>query len=268
MASVDPDDENIDGVKEEDLWRVEYLANEMRESFQAVQQELGIKVPDETLMEAHEAWRNRAIRMAELGELLMATPKPVGGVSTSLFNLIPGLHFNVDSGYMNKAMDITIQELKKRVANTEGILPEGTPKLMNLMGTDTLPWIVKMFEDNGVRYQHPMFMPKQAAPPSYDDPFMATAEAHIRGGNDTGSEFAHICRDLKLWGADGMVFGFYDFDRYLGGHQRLLARMVEERTGIPTFYVEGNAWEDRDYTPEALRTKIESICEILKMRKR
>jgi hypothetical protein len=267
MAFVDEDDKNMDGVKETDLWRVEYLANEMRESFEAVQKEIGIKVKDETLMEAHEAWRTRAMKMAELNQLLMASPKPVGGVSTSMFSLVPGLHFNVGSDYMDKALDVLIKELKQRVAKKVGILPENAPKLMYLMGTDSLPWIVKMFEDNGVRYEHPMFMPRQAAPPTYEDPFMATAEAQIRGGSDTGSELAHICRDLKLWGADGMVFGFYDFDRYLGGHQRLLARMVEERTGVPTFYIEGNAWEDRDYTPEALRTKIESICEILKMRK-
>jgi len=47
----------------------------------------------------------------------------------------------------------------------------------------------------------------------------------------------------------------------------LLARIVEEKTGLPAFYVEGDFWEDRDYSREALRTRIESISEILKMRK-
>jgi hypothetical protein len=64
-----------------------------------------------------------------------------------------------------------------------------------------------------------------------------------------------------------MLFGFFDFDRWLGSDDRLLATMVEEKTGIPSFYVEGDFWEDRDYSQEALRTRIESICEILKMRK-
>jgi hypothetical protein len=43
--------------------------------------------------------------------------------------------------------------------------------------------------------------------------------------------------------------------------------MVEEKTKLPVFYVEGDFWEDRDYSREALRTRIESICEIIKMRK-
>ena len=73
--------------------------------------------------------------------------------------------------------------------------------------------------------------------------------------------------DLEKYKADGMVFGFYDFDRWLGGHHRLLAKIVEDKTGLPTFYIEGNSWDDRDYSAEALRTRIESICEIMKMRK-
>ena len=64
-----------------------------------------------------------------------------------------------------------------------------------------------------------------------------------------------------------MLFGLFDFDRWLGPHQRILAKIIEEKAKIPSFYVEGDYWEDRDYSQEALRTRIESICEIMKMRK-
>jgi hypothetical protein len=43
--------------------------------------------------------------------------------------------------------------------------------------------------------------------------------------------------------------------------------MVEEKTKLPIVYLEGDNWDDRDYSLEALRTRIESICEIMKMRK-
>ena len=39
--------------EEPDPWRVEYLASEMRESFHAVQKEIGVNVPDEKLQESH-----------------------------------------------------------------------------------------------------------------------------------------------------------------------------------------------------------------------
>jgi hypothetical protein len=64
-----------------------------------------------------------------------------------------------------------------------------------------------------------------------------------------------------------MIFGFIDFDRFLGRDHKLMAKIVHEKTGLPVFYIEGDIWDDRDYSPEALRTRIESICEIIKMRK-
>ena len=96
-----------------------------------------------------------------------------------------------------------------------------------------------------------------------------TAETWLRMGPNCniGYEAEQIREKVETYGADGMVFGFFDFDRWLGGSHRLLARMVEEKCGLPTFYIEGDTWEDRDYSPEALRTRIESICEVIKMRK-
>ena len=98
---------------------------------------------------------------------------------------------------------------------------------------------------------------------------MVAAEFWLKKGNraNVGYEAEQLCEKLQTYGIDGMVFGFFDFDRWLGSHHRLLTRMVEEKTKLPVFYVEGDIYEDRDYSPEALRTRIESICEIMKMRK-
>ena len=76
-----------------------------------------------------------------------------------------------------------------------------------------------------------------------------------------------LCESMETYGADGFVFGFFDFDRWLGSDHRLLAKLVEEKIHKPTFYIEGDLWDDRDYSQEALRTRIESIAEIVKMRK-
>jgi benzoyl-CoA reductase/2-hydroxyglutaryl-CoA dehydratase subunit BcrC/BadD/HgdB len=98
---------------------------------------------------------------------------------------------------------------------------------------------------------------------------MAAAEGWLRmsSGVNPGYHAEQICEKMEAHKVDGMVMGFLDFDRWLGSSHRLLARMVEEKTKLPTFYIEGDGWEDRDYGMESLRTRIESICEILKMRK-
>jgi benzoyl-CoA reductase/2-hydroxyglutaryl-CoA dehydratase subunit BcrC/BadD/HgdB len=253
--------------QEPEPWRVEYLAGEMKESFHAVQKELGISVSDEQLYEADTIMKNYAVKLAKVAGFLASDPQPVGGVSTELFSFAVVLPFNTGLEYMDKALNILIKELEQRVANKEGILPEGAPKLMAWTAPAGVPWVVKTFEENGVRFQRPMSHRRRPAEQKTRDPFIITAEDHLRGGNNTGSEALQVLEDLKNYQADGMVFGFYDFDRWLGGHHRLLARIVEEKTGLPTFYIEGNSWDDRDYSAEALRTRIESICEIMKMRK-
>jgi hypothetical protein len=72
---------------------------------------------------------------------------------------------------------------------------------------------------------------------------------------------------MATYGIDGLIFGFFDFDRWVGSDNKLLAKLVEAKTHKPTFHIEGDLWDDRDYNQEALRTRIESICEILKMRR-
>jgi benzoyl-CoA reductase/2-hydroxyglutaryl-CoA dehydratase subunit BcrC/BadD/HgdB len=98
---------------------------------------------------------------------------------------------------------------------------------------------------------------------------MAAAEGWLRtsGMVNPGYQAEQICEKMAALKVDGMVMGLMDFDRWLGSDHRLLARMIEERTGLPVFYIEGDNWDDRDYSQEALRTRIESICEIIKMRK-
>ena len=146
------------------------------------------------------------------------------------------------------------------------------PKLIFYVLPFSNPWIIKIFEQNGVGVPLSVFKllaGRELRPPSFEDPYMAAAENWFRRGKtvNIGYEVEQICEKLKTYGADGMVFGFFDFDRWWGSHHRLMARMVEEKTNLPVFYIEGDIWEDRDYSPEALRTRIESICEIVKMRK-
>jgi benzoyl-CoA reductase/2-hydroxyglutaryl-CoA dehydratase subunit BcrC/BadD/HgdB len=266
-----PHDQPLGTVEDEVAWRVEYLAAQMRDGFKAVQKELGINVPDETITEVQHIWDSFASKMAELDKLMSADPLPVGGISTSHLGGPMGTPYNTGHEPMEKALDITLKELRQRVDRKEGVLPQGAPKLMAWMVPGNIPWLGKMFEDNGVRFQGFMLTKKMLQPLTYDDPYMATAEAWLRMGSggsaNLGYEVEQIYEKLAAFGADGMVFGFWDFDRWLGSGHRLMARMVEERTGLPVFYLEGDAWEDRDYSPEALRTRVESICEIVKMRK-
>jgi hypothetical protein len=102
-----------------------------------------------------------------------------------------------------------------------------------------------------------------------EDVFMATAEQWLKMplGQNMGYEAEAMIEKVNMLKPDGMIMGFFDFDRWLGSHHKMVAKIVEERTGVPHFYMESDFWDDRDYNEEALRTRIESIAQIMKMKK-
>jgi benzoyl-CoA reductase/2-hydroxyglutaryl-CoA dehydratase subunit BcrC/BadD/HgdB len=267
-----PHDQPLGTVEDEVIERVEYLAAQMKDGFEFAQKEIGIKVPEAKIMEVMAYWQRYGAKLAELGKLMTADPQPLGAVSGRLFweGLFTPLNTGIEG--MEEALDITLEEVRQRVAQKKGILPVGAPKLLIYSLHPTVPWVAKIFEENGVGIPLSEFFiqtRKQLKPPSFDDPYMAAAEGWLRtsGMVNPGYQSEQICEKLETHNFDGMVFGLMDFDRWLGSSHRLLARMVEEKTGLPVFYIEGDNWDDRDYSLEALRTRIESICEIMKMRK-
>jgi benzoyl-CoA reductase/2-hydroxyglutaryl-CoA dehydratase subunit BcrC/BadD/HgdB len=267
-----PHDQPLGTVEDEVIDRVEYLANQMRDGFESAQKEIGIKVAEGKISEVIAIWHRYGDKLAELALLMSADPQPLGVISARPFWEPLFCAFNTGIEPMEKALDITIKEVKQRVAKKEGILPQGAPKLMIYSIHPSVPWIAKIFEDNGVGIPFPEFFTltkKQLKPPTFEDPYMAAAEGWLRtsGMVNPGYQAEQICEKMATLKVDGMVFGLMDFDRWLGSDHRLLARMIEERTGLPVFYIEGDNWDDRDYSQEALRTRIESICEIIKMRK-
>jgi len=79
---------------------------------------------------------------------------------------------------------------------------------------------------------------KQSQPPSYDDPYLATAQIWLRieGTTNTGYWAEQLIEKMGRFHADGMVFGFLDFDRWLGSGHKLMARMIQERTACGLLY--------------------------------
>ncbi len=267
-----PHDQPLGTVEDEVIDRVEYLAAQMKDGFEFAQKAVGIKVPGEKIKEVMTFWQRYAAKLWDLASLMTADPQPLGAVSGRLFWEGLFAPFNTGLAGMEEALDLTLKEVKQRVAAKEGILPAGAPKLLIYSIHPTVPWVAKTFEENGVGIPLSEFFiqtKKQLQPPSFDDLYMAAAEGWLRtsGMVNPGYQAEQICEKLETHKFDGMVFGLMDFDRWLGSSHRLLARMVEDKTGLPTFYIEGDNWDDRDYSLEALRTRIESICEIMKMRK-
>lgn len=264
-----PRDQPLGTREDEVKERVEYLAAQMKDGFEHVSKTIGLKVSEQQIKQVIDFRQSYFAKLSELRRLMAADPQPYGGIENILLSYPLQMPINTGVEPWEEVLDLAIAEIKERIERKEGILPAGAPKLMFQIMPYVQPWISKMFEENGVLMSGGGATKKTSSPLSYSDPYMASAEIWLRGSSiaNTGFQAEELCEILETYHYDGMLFGFFDFDRWLGSDDRLLARMVEEKTGIPAFYVEGDFWEDRDYSREALRTRIESIAEILKMRK-
>ena len=175
-------------------------------------------------------------------------------------------------GYIEDALDTLTKEIRAEIKKGAGIFPKGAPKLGSYFVPFCIPWLDTIFMENGVATTFSLtFLPskKQLAAPGYKDPFKAAAEQWLRMpfGQNSRAEVDTMIEKVIANKPDGMIMGFFDFDRWLGAHQKMASKLVEEATGVPTFYIESDFWEDRDYSSEALRTRIESISQVVKMKK-
>ncbi len=268
-----PHDTHFGENDSENQRRVKYLAQQMKDGYRSVQEKIGIEVSPESISEAVGVFGSYAKKLSELiGMVCKADPQPMGGSELACFGYPLSMPFNTGFDHVLDALETTIQEVKDRIKKGEGIVPKGSPKLGCYFVSTPVPWISRMFRDNGVALSFSVLMTPtlaQLSPPSYDDPYMAAAQTWLRKpiGTNLGYEIKVTSERVRQYEPDGMLMGFYDFDRWLGAHQKIMSQAVEKETGIPHFYMESDFWEDRDYSPEALRTRIESICQIVKMNK-
>lgn len=274
IVSRIPHDTNYGEADDEILERVEYIAALLKDGMNEIMEITGITVTDEDIKYAIDSTNRLAFKIGQLTALVSrADPVPLGGNALTNCQQILTLPFNNGFGYMEEAVDILTKEVRDAIKEGIGVVPKGAPKLGSYFVPFCIPWIDTMFRENGIATTFSQTLTpskKQMSAPTYkDDLYMAIAEQWLRMplGQNMGYEVATMIDKVNTYKPDGMLMGFFDFDRWLGAHQKMAAKLVEEATGVPHFYMESDFWDDRDYSPEALRTRIESISQVLKMRK-
>jgi benzoyl-CoA reductase/2-hydroxyglutaryl-CoA dehydratase subunit BcrC/BadD/HgdB len=268
-----PHDTHFGEADDLNVERIEYLAAQLKLSLDNVQEAIGIPITPEAMNQAVKDWGRIAMKLANL-ERLTFKPDPVtlDGSALHLAGAVTGVPFNTGFGYMEEAIDIMTKEAIQRAKQGIGIAPKGSPKLGSYFVPAAVPWVNSVFKENGVAMTFSLvtsMSERLLKPPSYEDPYLASAETWLRMsiGMNLGLEVDDTVQKVQALKPDAMVMGFFDFDRWLGAHQKIMSKLVEERTGVPHFYLECDFWEDRDYSQEALRTRIESISQVIKMHK-
>lgn len=258
-------------VSYEDEERVRYLGKELRRSMEEVEEILGFKVEDRHVAEAYEKFDSVLKMGGELVRLSLGSdPQPLT-LSTLQFVCGTPKTFPMNTGfqYYEEGMRLLLEETKQAVAEGRGVLPKGSPRVGIYFIPWAIPWVDWMFIENGVVPSVSMSMlpaPRQLQPAKFTDPYEKSAEAWLKGifTMNCHEEVQDWIDKINLYKPDGFIAGFLDYDRWIGALHKNMAREVEKATGVPSFYLEADFYDSRDYSPEALRTRIESICQIVR----
>ena len=253
--------------------RIKYLGENFQRNMEKAEQALGVHVTEEDTRHAIEDFQRYAVKVAKLASLnSMADPVPLKDTVISFERNAMAIPFNTGIGYLEDSIDALLKEVPEAIAEGKGIVPKGSPRIGCYYNPGPNAWFEDELNKNGVAvvFSVPnMKAGAQLEPLTTTDPFEQMAEQWLRlnFGMGCGADMRSWVEKVNIAKPDGMLVGFLDYDRWLGQIQKVGARIVEQETGVPTFYVEADFYDDRDYSEEALRTRIESICQILKIKK-
>jgi len=269
-----PHDVQIGESGYQDEYRVKFLATELRRSMEEVEEIIGFKVKDEHVADAFKQYESVLKMGGQLVNLsLMADPQPL---CSSTLQMVAGhpktFPMNTGFEYYNDGLRTLLDETKKAIADGVGILPKGSPKVGFYFIPWALPWVDRLFIENGVVPSISMTMipaKRQLEPSMYTDPYEKSAEGWLKGIFTMGchEEVKDWTEKIEQFKPDAFVAGFLDYDRWIGALHKNMARDVEKQTGVPSFYLEADFYDGRDYSMEALRTRIESICQIIRAKR-
>ena len=262
------------GEADDEYERVKYMADVLKDAMDEISSVIDITPSEEDMKAALKDNGRYTFKIGTLVSLVCKSdPVPLGGNTLTQFQQGLTVPFNFGLKYLEEALDILIKELRAAVKAGEGVLPKGAPKVGSYFVPFCIPWIDRLFRENGVATTFSQTLtPSQSQmnPARYNEtPYMSFAETWLKMplGQNMGYEVESMVEKVKTNKPDGMLMGFFDFDRWLGAHQKMAADLVEKETGVPHYYIESDFWDDRDYSEEALRTRIESICQLLYMKK-
>lgn len=266
-----PHDAPLGDVEADDMERVRYLAEEIRIGQRQVTAFTGIEVGPGDLSAAMADYLGYLRRLERLSDMVVtADPQPITGNELTLFGICLQMVFDTGYDYLNEAIDTVTEEAAERIARGCGSLPKGAPKLACHFNPLNVPWVDKAFRDNGVSLSVGRIFPLAGTMSRYldgGDIYVAIARQCLATPDAVNmrDEARIVSELLSRYPVDGALYGFFAFDRWVGALQKTMIQIVEESTGIPHFYLEGDFWDGTRCGLEDRMAIVRSICNCLKI---
>jgi benzoyl-CoA reductase/2-hydroxyglutaryl-CoA dehydratase subunit BcrC/BadD/HgdB len=267
----------VDGVNDEleERWpqvsdkRVKYIAQEARDALDMFEEVTGYKMTEEVSRRANERSADLLERGNRVLELIRnADPAPISFVDMGIAFRLTTRVVNTTTVSADTAglLDLLYKELKERVDRGEGVFPKGAPRIA--MG---LPWTepsgARVIDEAGLTVIVDMSTTTELErlPIEYEDYWERSAEATLRFcGIKWASRFKQLCKE---WNVDGAILNFPIGCRDLCTAPVKSRDIIMKELGVPVLLLECDHIDTRDYSAEAMKSRVEAFAEVLKAAK-
>lgn len=271
VLSTIPKDYNSSIPEAEDSFRVNYLKKQLQEGQRHVSEYTGIPVSEDHVIAAEEQYLSYMDKVEKLTDLVCSSdPQPITGNELTIFSAPTLLSFDNGFKYLEEAIDLLIDEVSSRIERSEGPLPKNSPRLACQFVPFCVPWVSTAFKENGVNMTFNTFFSLSSMQRKYYDRrdiYKSVAQQWLvtPSAVNMRNEANLVTEMLRRYPADGVLYGFFSFDRWIGGLEKTLIRVVEQQTGIPHYYLEGEFWDDDKYGLSDRLTRIQNIAYTVKI---
>lgn len=253
--------------------RVSYLGTEINQTLDQLLEIIGKSPTEEDWDFYNEQHGKFLARLKKLNDLMGADPIPVGQGAIQLIRLCRNGVNHKQFPRVLEAMDTLIPELEQRVAKGEGPVPKGAPRIFSCLFPLRDQSLMRLVEKAGIAIPITYL--------SYDAPladFRSTyptigerrAEVELRRGlmHSTYGFLHWVKQGCRDWNVDGALWTWALHCRPFVLTGFIFKKAIEEELGIPVLSLELDWFDNRTYSVEALRTRVETFAQLLIARKR
>lgn len=253
--------------------RVAFLGGELNKALDKVKEILGVEVTEKARREG--ASRNRALSdvLSELVELIKgADPQPVSMVELDMARSLA--HASASKRVINEATDAVVllnSEVKERINKGIGVVEKGAPRVAIVFSNHSDPSITRMMEKSGLSVTVSILDLVSAmfkkSPAIISGELLAKSEMELGIFDGSYSFIKRVTEAIKESGIDGFLWNYLYNCRPQTQMSHMMKQFVEKETGVPVLSLESDLADNRTYSAEALRTKVETFAEMLRARK-
>ncbi|MDY6880386.1 MAG: 2-hydroxyacyl-CoA dehydratase family protein [Desulfatiglans sp.] len=253
--------------------RVKYFGESIRDCLNELESTYRLKLSEDILKQARVTYGKYWYAMGAIWDLMIkADPQPI---SCTIFPLmvmggvLPSKRIQ-KTGI--KVLNTLVKEIKKRADEGKGVCRKGAPRTALQVGSLVDPSLDRMFEECGLAmignwefWKAPTEWVKSKYT-TFED---KTAEGFLQHGIiHSAPGFIQLMKDAcKYWNLDGLIL-FYPFNcRPMACSAIIAKKIIESEMDIPVLPLEGDFADSRRYSSAALRTRVETFVELLKMNK-